>query len=181
MSSYAAFLRGINVGGHRIKSEELRSLFEQLGLTDVATFRASGNVVFTAKQESIDKLRLRIEAHLESSLSYTVGTFLRTAKQVRAIADFDPFDVSLVEASAGKLQVTMLPATPSTSARNDVLRLATDQDRLAFGASELYWLPSGSILDSALDLKAIGKLLGMSTTRTKGTIEQLAQKYFSKA
>jgi uncharacterized protein (DUF1697 family) len=181
MSSYAAFLRGINVGGHRIKSEELRSLFEQLGFTDVATFRASGNVVFTAKQEHVDKLTLRIEAQLESSLGYAAATFLRTAKQVRTIADLDPFDVKLVEASAGKLQVTMLSAAPSASARKSVLRLATEQDRLAFGASELYWLPSGGILDSKLDLKAIGKLLGAGTTRTKGTVEQIAQKYFSTA
>lgn len=181
MSSYAAFLRGINVGGHRIKSEELRSLFEHLGFTDVATFRASGNVVFTAKQEPVDKLTLRIETELKSSLGYAAATFLRTAKQVRAIADLDPFDVKLVEASAGKLQVTMLAAVPAANARKEVLKLATARDRLAFDTSELYWLPSGGILDSELDLKAIGKLLGAGTTRTKGTIEQIAQKYFSDA
>jgi hypothetical protein len=34
------------------------------------------------------------------------------------------------------------------------------------------------MLDSALDLKAIEKLLGAVTMRTKNTIEQIAAKHF---
>jgi uncharacterized protein (DUF1697 family) len=41
---------------------------------------------------------------------------------------------------------------------------------------ELYWLPSGGLLESDLDLKAIEKLLGADTRRTMGTIEQIAAK-----
>jgi hypothetical protein len=67
----------------------------------------------------------------------------------------------------------------SAGTRKEVLALASDEDRLAFSDRELYWLPSGGILDSALDFKVIGKLLGPMTTRTKGTVEQLAAKYFA--
>jgi uncharacterized protein (DUF1697 family) len=73
----------------------------------------------------------------------------------------------------------MLSARPTARARKQVLALASDEDRLAFGDRELYWLPSGGMLDSELDLKAIGKLLGLTTTRTKNTVEQLATKYFT--
>jgi hypothetical protein len=59
-----------------------------------------------------------------------------------------------------------------------VLALATDQDLLAFGKRELYWLPSGGTADSALDRKAIDALLGPTTMRTKATVEQLAAKFF---
>ena len=72
----------------------------------------------------------------------------------------------------------MLSAKPAAKARKEVLALASDEDRLAFGDRELHWLPSGGILDSALDFKSIGRLLGPMTTRTKGTIEQVAAKYF---
>ena len=41
---YAAFLRAINVGGHVVKMDQLRRLFESLGFSDVETFIASGNV-----------------------------------------------------------------------------------------------------------------------------------------
>jgi hypothetical protein len=57
--------------------------------------------------------------------------------------------------------------------------MATAADRLAISARELYWLPSGGILDSALDTKAIAAVLGQGTMRTKGTIDQLVAKYFA--
>jgi hypothetical protein len=58
-----------------------------------------------------------------------------------------------------------------------VLSLASDEDALAFGERELYWLPSGGMLETALDLDAIDELLGLSTRRTKGTIELIAAKH----
>ena len=60
-----------------------------------------------------------------------------------------------------------------------MLALATDQDLLAFGKRELFWLPSGGTLDSELDRKAIDRLLGPTTMRTKGTVDLLAAKFFS--
>jgi uncharacterized protein (DUF1697 family) len=179
MSGYAAFLRGMNVGGHRISNDELRARFEELGLRDVRTFRASGNVIFTADTEPEDELAAHIEAGLEASLGYAVPVFLRTASEVRAIAAHQPFAESLIAASRGKPQVAMLSVKPAAKARKEVLKLASDEDGLAFGERELHWLPSGGILDSALDFKTIGQLLGPMTTRTRGTIEQLAAKYFT--
>jgi hypothetical protein len=61
--------------------------------------------------------------------------------------------------------------------RTEVLSLASDGDELRFGQRELYWLPSGGLLESALDLKRIDRLLGPSTMRTKGTIELIASKH----
>jgi uncharacterized protein (DUF1697 family) len=179
MSRYAAFLRGMNVGGHRLKNDELRALFEASGLQDVASFRASGNVTFTAPRQSVAELTATIERGLEASLGYAVPTFLRTASEVRAMALGTPFAAADVQASAGKLQVMLFLTKPTARAGKDVLALATEQDRLALGERELYWLPSGGILDSALDLKAIGKLLGPTTVRTKGTVEQIAAKHFA--
>jgi uncharacterized protein (DUF1697 family) len=176
---YAAFLRGINLGPKRaIAGAELRSLFEGLGLEDVATFRNSGNVVFAAGRESARKLAGRIEAGLAESAGFEVTVFLRTAAEVRTIAGRRPFDPALVEASKGKLQVALLSAKPEAGAPDEVLSLATDEDRLAFGDRELYWLPSGGIRDSALNFKAIERVLGATTMRTMGTVEQLAAKYF---
>ena len=57
-----------------------------------------------------------------------------------------------------------------------MLALASDEDLLAIEGRELYWLPSGGLLESDLDLKAIEKLLGADTRRTMGTIEQIAAK-----
>jgi uncharacterized protein (DUF1697 family) len=182
MARYAAFLRGINVGGHRITNDELREACEAVGLADVATFRASGNVIFAAEDEQdSDAIADRIETGLGETLGYEVPVFLRTAPEVLAIAAHQPFPPELVEASAGKLQVSLLAAKPSTQARKTVLALADGEDRLAIRDRELYWLPSGGLLESELDLKTVDGALGTSTRRTKGTMEQVAAKFFAAA
>jgi uncharacterized protein (DUF1697 family) len=179
MARYAAFLRGVNLAGKRkTGSVELRSCFEAIGLDDVQTFRTSGNVVFDAPRESKAKLSKRVETALEEAFGFDVVVFLRTAAEARAIAAHEPFPAKLVDASDGKLQVAMLAKQPTASVRKQVLALATDEDRLDFGDLELYWLPSGMMRDAGLDLKAVEKLVGTWTMRTKGTLELLAEKYF---
>jgi uncharacterized protein (DUF1697 family) len=180
MSEYAAFLRGINVGSaHRVGSAELRECFEKTGLTDVATFRTSGNVAFDGDGASADELQDRIEKALEAMLGYDVSVFLRTADEIRAIARKEPFSSAQLERTKGKLQVIMLTRKPAAGSRKSALGLATEEDALAFGDRELYWLPSGGMSDSDLDLKAIWNLLGTNTIRTKGTVEQMAGKFFA--
>jgi uncharacterized protein (DUF1697 family) len=179
MAEYAAFLRGINVGrAHRVGSPELRGCFEGLGLSDVATFRTSGNLAFNGDGASADELGPRLEKALEEMLGYEVSVFLRSAGEIRAIAGQSPFSSGQLERSKGKLQVAMLAAKPGSGARKAVLGLATDADALAFGERELYWLPSGGTQDSELDLKAIWKLVGVMTMRTKNTVDLMAAKYF---
>lgn len=178
MDRFVAFLRGINVTGRRIKNEELKAEFAALGFEDVATFRASGNVVFsTPEREKEAALTKRIEAGLGEALGYAVPVFLRSCAEVGAIAAAEPFDSKLVAASKGKLQVQFLARKPAVKATKAARELSTDQDLVAIEGRELYWLPSGGISESDLDLKAIDAALGPGTMRTMGTIEQIASKY----
>jgi uncharacterized protein (DUF1697 family) len=179
MERYVAFLRGMNLGGRRIKNDELRLPFEALGFDGVATFRASGNVVFGVDDGDAEELTTRIEATLAEELGYAVPVFLRDAAELLEIVARKPFEPAQVEASAGKLQVAMLPAKPSAKARKEALEQATEEDCLAVKGRELFWLPSGGISDSALDLKTIESLLGPWTMRTKGTIDQIATRHFA--
>jgi uncharacterized protein (DUF1697 family) len=180
MATHAAFLRGVNVGAHhRVSNAELQRIFTGLGLTDVKPFRTSGNVAFTAGREPLERLTSRIEHALAQELGYPVAAFLRTAEELRAICAFEPFERGRVEAGAGKLQVSILAARPPERVRKEVLAMADDRDLLAFGKRELFWLPSGGTLETELDLAAIERVLGPTTRRTKGTIEQMATKHFA--
>lgn len=179
MPRYAAFIRAVNLGrNRRVSGAELRSMFEELGLEGVASFRTSGNLVFEAGREARGSLNRRIEKHLEQALGHEAVVFLRTKDEVLAIARHEPFEGKLVDESKGKLQVVLLSDKPAAQVRKKVLELATDDDRLVFGGRELYWLPSAGTQESGLDRKELGDLLGLTTVRTKGTIEQLAAKYF---
>ncbi|HVQ59387.1 MAG TPA: DUF1697 domain-containing protein [Solirubrobacterales bacterium] len=177
MPTYVAFLRGMNLGGRRIKNEELRAEFEALGFDDVATFRASGNVIFASDKGAEAKLTKTIESGLGDALGYEVPVFLRSCAEVEEIAGREPFPAKQVAASKGKLQVLFLAKAPSAKDRKASLAEATDDDRLAVEGRELYWLPSGGISESELDLKAIEKALGAGTMRTMGTVEQIAAKH----
>lgn len=180
MARYAAFLRGINISNRRVKNDALRLCCEEMGFAEVVIFRASGNVILDADAASgAEEVTRRLEAGLTDALGFEVPVFLRSAAQVRAIARHQPFEEAELESSTGKAQVSLLAKPPSAATRKKVLALATADDRLAIRGRELYWLPAGKMSDSALDLKPIGILLGSSTMRTKGTIEQIAAKHFA--
>lgn len=177
MPTHVAFLRGMNLGGRRIKNEELRAEFEALGFGEVATFRASGNVIFAGGEGGEAKLTKTIEAGLGDALGYEVPVFLRGCAEVATIAAEEPFAAKEVKASKGKLQVLFLAKAPSAQDRRAALAEATEEDRLAIEGRELYWLPSGGTSESDLDLKAIERALGAGTMRTMGTVEQIAAKH----
>lgn len=178
-AQYAAFLRGVNLAKHRrVSNADLKKALEGMGYEDVGCFRSSGNVVFGGASGSAAKLKARLEEGLEKATGMEIVVFLRSAKELNAIAALEPFPAKKVAASKGKLQVLVLPKKPTAAAKKEVLGLATDGDQLAFGVQELYWLPSGGTLESELDRNRIEKLVGPTTARTMGTMEQLAAKYF---
>ena len=156
MERYVAFLRGMNLGNRRIKNDELRAEFEQLGFDRRRHLpRQRQRDLRRRRRRRGGALTQKIEAGLGEALGYEVPVFLRSCAEVAAIAAREPFDAKLVEASKGKLQVSLLPKKPTATARKKVLALATEEDRLAIEGRELFWLPSGGMIDSDLDLKAI--------------------------
>lgn len=172
---YVAFLRGMNLGRRRLTNDVLCACFTAMGFTNVSAFLASGNVMFDTPETSTAKLTARVERGLEEALDYQVPTFLRTATEVRAIAETRPFTEAELELG-GKPQVLLLPSAPGASARGRVLELASADDLLVLDGRELFWLPKASILDSELDFKLIETTVGPTTMRTLRTLERLAAK-----
>jgi uncharacterized protein (DUF1697 family) len=180
MPRFAAFLRGMNLGRRRLSNADLRRHVEALGFTEVAIFRASGNVILEAPDGApLADVARRLEAGLSEALAYDVPVFARSAEQVRAIAAGTPFDAGELAASNGKPQVVLLREPPRAAARTAALALAPTGDCFAFDGSELHWLPAGGLADSPLDLKALARVVGPTTVRTKGTIELIAAKWFA--
>ena len=179
MERYVAFLRGMNLGRRRIKSPDLVAHFEAIGLEEVATFRASGNVVFADPAgESEAKLGARLEGELGQRLGYDVAVFLRSGKEVVAIAAREPFDAGAIKASKGKPQVVLLGRKPTAKGKKALADLCPEGDLMEIQGRELHWLPTVGLSETEVDTKALDAALGKGTTRTAGTIEQIAAKYF---
>jgi uncharacterized protein (DUF1697 family) len=92
MSEYVAFLRGINVGGKKlIKMEELRRVIESIGLKNVRTFIASGNVLFETSQTNRAALTATIEKKILEAFGHEVPVALQTVSELEAILKLNPF------------------------------------------------------------------------------------------
>lgn len=76
MTRYAAFLRGVNVGGVTLKMADVAAVFTAAGFTDVKTILASGNVLLNSSS-SADAVRVNAEAALRASFGYAAWV-LRT-------------------------------------------------------------------------------------------------------
>ena len=134
-----AFLRAINVGGHTVKMDALRKLFTRLGLTDVETFIASGNVIFGSRSRAVPALQRRIEGHLRDALGYEVHTFIRTGAEVAAIARYRPFPAPQMR-TAHVVCVGFVAEPLGTAATKAFMGLRTANDDFHVHGTEVYWL-----------------------------------------
>lgn len=174
MPRYVAFLRAINVGGRVVRMERLREVFAAQGFSDVETFIASGNVIFTAPGRAGAALEKKIEAVLEPALGYPVAAFVRPVSELDGIAARDPFAGDAVN---GTVHVGFLRTEPTPAARRALIALRTDVDDLDVAGRELYWRIRGAFVDSKLRPGALERTLGPTTMRNRNTIARLAKKY----
>lgn len=176
MTRYVALLRGINTGGHRVKMDQLRSLFAELGFADVETYIASGNVIFSADEDDQDALEERIASHLEASLGWPAPTLLRTFPELREVADFSSPDHTDEDDST---YVLFLRKPASDEVRDALKAFESDRDSFQFVGRELYWLIHGKISESPLFAKGITKPLGGAehTSRNMNTVRKLVAKH----
>jgi len=175
-----AFLRAINVGGHVVKMDRLRALFEDEGFSNVETFIASGNVVFDlAKGTKAAALERAVEARLKKALGYDVATFLRTAAELSAVAGYEPFSPAALKKSLA-FNVAFLRQPPDANAVAALMRLTTAKDDLHVRGREIYWLSAAKQSESKLSNAVFEKTLGQpSTVRGIATIRKMAERYGS--
>ncbi len=177
MSRTFAFLRAINVGGHTVTMVRLRELFQELGLENVETFIASGNVIFEHGVEKEAALRLRIEGHLREALGYEVATFLRSNRELAALTSGCPFDAGEV-AAAQALNMALLQAPLTAEAEARLQTLRTDVDLFRVSGREVWWLCRVKQSESTFSNAVFEKALGLKATfRGLHTLQRLAAKY----
>ena len=137
MPRFIAFLRAINVGGHTVKMDQLRRLFEDVGLANVETFIASGNVVFETTSRNAKTLEKRIESKLREALGYEVATFIRTETELAAVANYKPFPQSDIDAAAA-LNIGFLADALDSRQTEKLMALRTEIDNFHVHGRELY-------------------------------------------
>ena len=139
MPTYAALLRGINVGGKSlIRMAELRACFEDGGFDDVATYIASGNVVFGSTERGAAALTGRIERMLTDRFELEVAVVLRTRAQMRSVVQNAPSGFG-ADPSRYRSDVIFLKAPLTPAKAMEVVRTRDGVDQAWRGRGVLYF------------------------------------------
>jgi uncharacterized protein (DUF1697 family) len=160
---YAAFLRGINVGGkNKIKMETLREVCAALGFENVKTYINSGNVVFETVKSDDKKLAGRIEKAIEKEFGLNIKTMARARAEIEEIVKNNPFDGQFENDK--DLHVFFLDEELPEEKRELLLSNNSDTEMFAVRGREIYCLLRVSVLDSLMGKDYIGKKLKVSAT-----------------
>ncbi len=91
-NTYISLLRAVNVSGqNKIPMQELKSLYESLGLQQVTTYIQSGNVVFRGATVNPKKLAQQITQAIKQHFGYPIDVLLWTQAEFAAIVNNNPF------------------------------------------------------------------------------------------
>lgn len=178
MPKYVAFLRAINVGGHTVKMDHLRSLFEAMGFSNVETFIASGNVIFESRSNNTKALEHKIQSALEVDLGYKVLTFIRSISELAAVARYKPFPDTELTTDGNILYIGFVADDPGEERVQRLLSFASAVDEFHIYGREVYWLCRKKLGDSDFYGPKFEKTLGMpATLRNSNTVVKIALKY----
>ena len=115
MTKYAAFLRGINVGGNKpVPMEKLKKAFESLEFRKVQTLLVSGNVVFEAPPIDTVALEQKVEEKLKKVFGHEIGVLIRTMEELQHLSNSQPFKKVAITAQT-RLYVTFFSEKPKSS------------------------------------------------------------------
>jgi len=168
-TTYAAFLRGVNVGGVNLKMAQVARSLERAGFTHVRTILASGNVVLDSPQDAMS-VRAKAEAALRETFRYDAWVLVYDLPTLQEIVEAYPFEP---EVHGHHSYVTFVS---DAAILRELARLTPHPgERLEPGAGVLYWqVPRSTTLTST-----VGKTMGnrryksSTTTRNLRTLQKV--------
>ncbi|AVH55894.1 MULTISPECIES: DUF1697 domain-containing protein [Streptomyces] len=176
-TTYAALLRGINVGGSKkVPMAELRTLMEGLGYGGVQTYLQSGNAVFGSDHGDEETLAAELAQALDKCFGFTVGVLVRDHAYLKAVREACPFPAAELEAR--QLHVTYFsgPVDAERFASVDQVAFLPEEFRLGDRALYLY-APDGLGRSKLADTLSKPRLLKgiLATTRNWNTVVKLEE------
>ncbi|MGW3309930.1 DUF1697 domain-containing protein [Streptomyces sp. NPDC001073] len=176
-TTYAALLRGINVGGNKkLPMADLRTLLEGLGLDGVRTYLQSGQAVFTSGHGDEESLAADIARAIEERFGFTVGVVVRDHAYLAAIVADCPFPAAELEGKQLHVTYYSVPLADDRFAGLDQAAFLPEEFRLGDRALYLY-APDGlgrSKLAAELSRPRLGKGV-VATSRNWNTVVKLVE------
>jgi uncharacterized protein (DUF1697 family) len=176
MGKIIAVLRAMNLGGHNaVPIGRLRQFVTDEGFADVASYIASGNLVFTGDGRTTDAISAQLEVASAETLGLKTDWILRAPAEWTAMIEASPFP-DFAKASPNKYLVTVFKTDPDPKRLGEVEAIATLGEEMKLLGRALYiCFPEGAG-KSKLAGAAIEKRLGArGTARNWNTVLKLAE------
>ncbi|MCX4578264.1 DUF1697 domain-containing protein [Streptomyces sp. NBC_01571] len=176
-TTYAALLRGINVGGNKkVPMAELRTLLQGLGHDGVGTYLQSGNAVFSTDRGDEDSLAAELADAVEKHFGFTVDVLVRDHAYLRAVREACPFPAAELEAKQVHVTYFSAPVDPGRFAPVDPAAFLPEEFRLGDRALYLY-APDGLGRSKLGEILARPRFLKgvVATTRNWNTVVKLEE------
>lgn len=175
MTTYAALLRGINLGAHKkIAMGDLRAALESLGYGDVETYLQSGNAIFTTEKAEATVGR-EIETAVKSRFGHEVKVLVRAPDELAAVVAGNPFPEAATEPT--RVHVAFLSATPDDKRMARIEPAAFAPDELHLGDRAIYLRYPNGAGRTKLTNDLLERRLGVtSTSRNWNTVSALLER-----
>ena len=172
---YAAFLRGINVGGkNKIKMETLRERCAALGFQNVKTYINSGNVIFETAETDDKKLAEKIERAIEIEFLLNIKVIVRSVSEIEETIKNNPFAGEFENDK--DLHVFFLDETLPEEKCQLLLANNSENERFAVRNREIFCHLRGDFSESLIGKDYIGKRLKVSATaRNWRTVNKITE------
>ena len=154
-----------------VKMADLKTVFEDLGFTNVQTILNSGNVIFETIDTNISLLTKKIIGSLFKKFGREIGVIVRTAEEIHQLVKSDPFK-NIKVPPATRLYVTFLAEPPTSTLPIPYQSPEKDFQILRLTNSEVYSVITISTQKNTTDLmKVMDKEFGRKvTTRNWNTV-----------
>ena len=175
MTTYIGLLRAVNLGPHnRVGMKDLAALLTKLGMQDVRTLLASGNVVFRSDNASAEKLETLFEDAVAKKMKVETDFFVRSAAEWQAIVDANPFP-KMAKDDPGHLIMMCLKAAPPAASVTALQKAIKGRETVKAKGRQAYFVYPDGVGNSKLTINVIEKHLGASgTARNWNTVLKLA-------
>ncbi|WP_128547634.1 DUF1697 domain-containing protein [Larkinella soli] len=170
-----ALLRGINVGSKQVSMPVLKSLFEQLGHSNVRTYIQSGNVVFEAETGDTATVASELGKAIQEHFGFEVKVLIRTAGEMKTVLDGNPL-AGRAEGDRKKLHVTFLDREPESDRLDKIHPDGFLPDAFAVRGREIYLVcPDGYGRTRLSNSFFESRLKQTATTRNWNTVHELVR------
>lgn len=176
MPAHVALLYSIVLGpGRRVVMADMKAAAEGIGLQDVQTLLATGNLIFEAEARDVAIIEAELEAAFERKFGKRTPILVRSAAAWRALVAANPFPAQSAE-NGSRVVVRVMRDGVGAAAMDRLRTLAAAGEQVECVAGDIWAAFPGTMSPSRLFTAINAVKLGIGTSRNWNTVRRIGDR-----